>query len=32
MGYASAAAVLFFVLILAVTAPMIVPRRRSWEY
>ena len=32
MGYASAAAVLFFVLILAVTLPMIVFRRKSWEY
>ena len=32
MGYASAAAVLFFLLILAVTLPMIVFRRKSWEY
>jgi multiple sugar transport system permease protein len=32
MGYASAAAVLFFLLILAVTLPMIALRRKSWEY
>jgi multiple sugar transport system permease protein len=32
MGYASAAAVLFFLLILAVVLPMIAWRRKSWEY
>lgn len=32
MGYASATAMLFFLLILAVVMPMIAFRRKSWEY